>query len=749
MSLKIRKILPLLVLLGALTARAEDLAQYVDPMIGTSGHGHTFPGATAPFGLVQVSPDTGIQDWDWCSGYHYSDTSIMGFSHTHLSGTGVGDLGNILFVPQVGAIKWEPGTKQDPDSGYRSRFSHKNEKAEAGYYSVKLDNSEILVELTATERAAMHRYTFPKAEKGTLLIDLTHKIFRGGAKFAGELKIENPTTVSGWQNTDGWSPNKTYYFVAEFSQPIVSSEFRAEEKTSGDDESIAGKHIKGAFTFDVKPEQPLLIKVGISATGVEGARKNLTEIGAKTFDEIRAATRGKWNDQLNSIEVDTPSTEQKRIFYTALYHLMIAPSLYNDVDGSYTGADRKVHPNPGFDYYSTMSIWDIFRAAAPLYTFIEPERVPDFLKTMLTHFEQSPTKQLPIWPLAANETFCMIGYHSVPIIVDAYFKGFRDFDPKKALEAMKVSANSREGHEDYAKKGYISSGGHDRQGVSTTLEYAYDDWCIAQFAKAIGDEKTAEEYTKRSQNYRNVFDPNGFARGHTEEGKWMEPFDPVRVTNEVYTEGNSWQWSWSVMHDVPGLVEVMGGRDVFINKLDKMWVTEGEMNPDKLDVTGLIGQYAQGNEPSHHIAYLYDYVGEPWKTQKWVREIISTMYSDKPDGLSGNEDCGQMSAWYIFNAMGFYPVNPASGIYMIGSPLFPKVSMNMVRDGKKATFTVESENSSAENIYIQSATLNGKPLDRTWITYREIAAGGTLKFVMGPKPNTSWGVKEQPPVSGY
>ncbi len=744
----------LLATVFSLRAAGSGPAAFVDPLIGTAAHGHIFPGATAPFGMVQVSPDTGIHEWDRCSGYHYDDKGLLGFSHTHLSGTGAGDLGNLLFLPMQGEIQWDPkstgkSTRLRPDDGYRAKFSHANEHAAPGYYSVKLSNSNILVELTATARTAVHRYTFPKSGPASVFIDLNHKISPPDKpNFDGELKVENPHTISGWQHTDGWSNNKTFYFVAEFSEPIDGSTLQVEDKPVKGKEA-AGKKVRGAINFQVASGRPLVMKIGVSPISVEGARKNLqAEVGAKKFDEVRAATLADWNAQLSKIAIESPNAAQKRTFYTALYHTMVTPNLYNDADGSYVGADRKVHPNPGFNYYSTFSLWDTFRAANPLYTLIEPERVRDFLKTMLVHFEQSPNRQLPIWPLCANETWCMIGYHSVPVIVDAWFKGLADpADSQRILTAMKTSANSREGHEEYARGGYVFAGEKDSQGASRTLEYAFDDWCIAQFADAIGAKDDAKTYYARSQNYRKIYDEKtGFMRGRGKDGEWVKEFEPTKVNTNAYTEGNAWQYTWSVMQDVPGLIDLMGGGQAFLKKLDALWATEG-VESHVPDVTGLIGQYAHGNEPSHHIAYLYDFAGQPWKTQKWTRQIMDTMYSDKPDGLSGNEDCGQMSAWYVFSALGLYPVNPASGIYMIGSPLFPKASVTLGTD--KKTFTVSSKNNSPENAYIQSATLNGQPLDRAWITHRELMAGGALEFVMGSKPNKTWGAKTTPPVTGY
>ncbi len=723
-------------------------------MIGTAAHGHTFPGATAPFGMVQVSPDTGNQGWDRCSGYNYKDDTILGFSHTHLSGTGCGDLGNLLFFPFAGDIPWKPGPTKDtgdrllPPTGYRAHFRHANEHAEAGYYRVKLDESGTVVELTATKRAAVHRYTFARSGAAGVLIDLASKLHPGDdASFDGALKLEGPHTVSGWQRTDGWSSDKTFYFVADFSVAIDDCTLRTQEKPVAG-KSVAGRDVRGVFGFKTAAGQAVTVKIGISPISIEGARKNLrAEIGANDFDQVRTLARADWNRQLSRIAVESSDAPQKRTFYTALYHTMVTPNLYNDADGRYIGPDRQVHANPGFEYYSTFSLWDTFRAANPLYTLIEPERVRDFVDTMLAHFEESPEKQLPVWTLCANDTWCMIGYHSVPVIADAWFKGLVNADKNRLLEAMTASANAREGHEEYGRQGFVSGGFRDAQGASRTLEYAYDDWCIAQFADAIGAKNDAKTYRARAGNFRKIYDPKtGFMRARDKEGKWLGKFNPTTVDFDAYTEANAWQYTWSVMQDVPGLIDLTGGPAAFTKKLDEMWTIK-TVESGISDVTGLIGQYAQGNEPSHHIAYLYDWVGEPWKTQKWTREIVSTMYSDQPDGLCGNEDCGQMSAWYVFSALGLYPVNPASGVYMIGSPIFPRATL-VVGLGKKA-FVIETKNAAPKNIYIQSAFLDGKPLDRAWITHRELTAGGRLEFVMGPNPNKAWAVEAGPPLTGY
>jgi alpha-1,2-mannosidase, putative len=743
-----------LVTSAAISAPIPGPAAFVDPFIGTAGHGHTFPGATVPFGMVQVSPDTGLNGWDRCSGYHSDDTTLLGFSHTHLSGTGASDLGNILFMPSMGEVVWDPipggrtGSGLRHDDGYRERIDRSEEKASPGYYTIKL--KDVRVELTASERAAMHRYTFANSGNASLLIDLAQKIHGGDRPNAeGTLTIENPTTVSGSQRTGGWGGDKTWYFVAQFSEPIVGNDFRVDgSKVEG--KKAEGNRVRGSLDFKVRAAKPLVIKVGLSPTSIEAARRNLEkEIGGKDFDAVRTAAVEKWNKELGRFAIETKNDAEKRTFFTAVYHAMIAPNLYNDADGTYIGPDREVRKDPGYNYYSTFSLWDTFRAAHPLFTLVQPERTKDFLKTMVRHYELSSFKQLPVWTLTGNDNWCMIGYHSIPVIVDAYFKGYTDFDTDKALEGMISSSNRREGAQHYAEKGWVPASDDHAQGASRTLEYAYDDWCIARFAEALGKKDIAAEYDKRAKNYLNVFDKEaGLMRGRLEDGSWKEPYDPTVVDTSSFTEGNAWQYSWTVMQDVPALIELMGGPEKFTAKLDEMWETEN-MQSHLPDVTGLIGQYAHGNEPSHHVAYLYDFAGKPWLTQKWVRRVMKEMYTDKRDGICGNEDCGQMSAWYVFSALGFYPVNPASGIYMIGSPLFAKAGIKVGPENNPKTFVVIAEKNSPENIYIQSATLNGKPLDRAWITHKELAAGGELKFVMGSKPNEAWGAKNLPPAMGY
>lgn len=711
----------------------KDLTKYVDPFIGTGGHGHTYPGATVPFGLVQLSPDTGIEGWDWCSGYHYSDNSIMGFSHTHLSGTGATDYADILFMPTVGKVKIIPGSKENPDEGYRSRFSHKNEIAKPGYYSVKLDDYNIKVELTATERCGFHKYTFPKSNQSNIIIDLQHGLDND---WEGYINIVDSRKIEGVRKSSGWAKEHYIYFYAEFSKPFNRYQLYDDEQPVDQKNNLSGKNIKAALSFSTDESEVILVKVGVSAVDIAGARKNLqAEIPHFDFNKIVKDANAKWQSELNKIVVEGGTDNQKKIFYTALYHTLITPNLFNDVDGRYYGMDRKIHSVKGFDYYTVFSLWDTFRALHPLLTIIDKKRSGDFVKTLLAKFEEGGL--LPVWELASNETWTMIGYHSIPVIFDAYMKGIADFDYDLALTAMKRSAErDQHGLRLYQERGFIPAD-KENESVSKTLEYCYDDWCIAQFAKSIGNENDHKTYNARSLFYKNLFDEStGFFRGKLSNGKWIEPFNPKEV-NAIYTEASAWQYNFFVPHDVKGLIELIGGNQKFIDKLDQMFnesdVLEGRHQPD---ITGLIGQYAHGNEPSHHVAYLYNYAGAPWKTQERVRNIMNSLYTDKPDGLCGNDDCGQLSAWYVFSAIGFYPVCPGQNIYPLGSPIFDKVTINL-EDGKK--FVITSKDNSEKNIYVKSVKLNGKKIDSPFITHQQIMDGGSIEFEMTDLPNKDWG----------
>ena len=700
-------ILFLILLVPAQVSAQRDLTRYVNPFVGTGGHGHTFPGAIVPFGMVQLSPDTRLTGWDGCSGYHYSDSVVYGFSHTHLSGTGISDYGDVLLMPSVGERV-----------NRTSRFSHQNEKASPGYYSVRLDDHNILVELTATARTGMHRYTFPATDEANILLDLDHRDKLLDSKF----QLLDLTTVIGWRRSQAWAQDQIVYFAIQFSEPISGLSHEKKPK-------------KVLFRFDASDGKPVLVRVGISAVSTDGALRNLrAELNHWDFDKVKADAEAAWNRELSKITVTGGSYAQLTNFYTSIYHAMTAPNIFMDVDGQYRGRDFKTHKATDFTNYTVFSLWDTFRAAHPLYTIIDTKRTRDFIKTFLVQYEQGG--RLPVWELAANETDTMIGYHAVSVIADAAAKGIDGFDLKRAFVAMRHSAELRHyGLGAYTDNGLIGTE-DERESVSKVLEYAYDDWCIAQVARMVGDTENYNRYLARAQRYKNVFDSQtGFMRPRT-NGGWTEPFDPREVTFH-FTEANSWQYTFFVPQDVNGLIDRLGGREKFVRKLDQMFEAESRTTGrEQADITGLIGQYAHGNEPSHHIAYLYNYAGKPWKTQFRVRQIMDQFYKPTPDGLIGNEDCGQMSAWYVLSAAGFYPVTPGSTTYAIGSPLFPEVELNL-ENGK--TFTIRARNVSARNIYIQSAKLNGRPYRKSYFDHADLVAGGELIFEMGSKPNFRWG----------
>ncbi len=701
------------------------LTDYVNPFIGTGGHGHTYPGATVPFGMVQLSPDTRLEGWDGCSAYHASDSVIYGFSHTHLSGTGCSDYGDILVMPVTGTVNLE-------NYGYASPFNKTEEFASPGYYRVRLLKGQIDAELTSTARVGVHRYTFTEAGLSNIVIDLKHrdKVLESGLKVSGNDEVE------GFRISQAWAARQMVYFVAKFSKPFESYTLSNGGQLSKELNEVNGDNIKSFFTFKITDREQILVKVGISGVSIEGARKNLeAEVPGWDFDTIVNKASLEWNSALGKIKAEEGTHEQQVIFYTALYHTMLQPNIYNDVNGQYRGRDLKVHKAEGFDYYTVFSLWDTYRAANPLYTIIEPERVNDFINTFLRQYDDGG--MLPVWELSGNETGCMVGYHAVPVIADAWQKGIRGFDGNKALEAMKHSAEQDHlGLKYYKAKGYIPA---DREGesVSKTLEYAYDDWCIATMAKSLDKQNDYKTYLIRAQNYKNLFDRvSGFMRAKSNE-TWFTPFDPAEV-NFNYTEANAWQYSFYVPHDIGGLMMLLGGRDKFAIKLDELFSADSKTTGrDQPDITGLIGQYAHGNEPSHHMAYLYDYAGTPWKTQELVHRICTDFYKNSRDGLIGNEDCGQMSAWYVFSAMGFYPVTPGSDIYAFGSPIFPKVTISL---GNGKNFTIRAINVNERNFYIQSASLNGKPHTKCYISHADIIKGGELRFNMGPQPNKAWGV---------
>ena len=721
----------LLILSSSLLAqtRERNLTRLVDPFVGTGGHGHTFPGATLPFGMVQLSPDTRLRGWDGCSGYHYSDHIIYGFSHTHLSGTGIPDYGDILLMPTVGDIHFD----SNPDvagKGYASRFSHQNEGARPGYYSVRLDDDNIFAEMTTTNRVGFHRYTFPKSDRANIILDLVHR----DRVLESYLQIIDNTHVAGFRRSEAWAKDQIVYFVLEFSRPFVESSLNSAGNVTTAKEG-RGTDLKAAFRFSTQEGAPVLVKVGISAVSIDGARENLTsEISHWDFERIKTDADRTWNTELAKIIVTGGNENHLKNFYTALYHSMLAPNLFMDVDRHYRGRDFKTHRAKGFDNYTVFSLWDTFRAAHPLYTIIDQRRTRDFINTFLAQYEQGG--RLPVWELAANETDTMIGYHSVSVIADAAAKEIDGFDRKLALKAMKHSAGLKHfGLADYADHGFMGME-EERESVSKTLEYAYDDWCIAEFARREGQTDDYERFSGRAQYYKNVFDPaSGFMRPRT-NAQWLAPFDP-REVDFNFTEANSWQYTFFVPHDISGLMTLMGGKPAFAAKLDALFAASSKTTGrEQADITGLIGQYAHGNEPSHHMAYLYNYANQPWKTQARVRQIMDGFYQPTPDGLIGNEDCGQMSAWFVLSAAGFYPVTPGAPSYAIGSPLFPQVRFNL-ENGK--SFVIRARRVSKNNLYIQSATLNGRPYLKSFITHKDLMSGGELIFEMGPRPNLNWG----------
>ena len=725
-------LLSLLAVFPAILFAQKSPANYVNTFIGTGGHGHTYPGATMPFGMVQLSPDTRLEGWDGCGGYHYDDNYIYGFSHTHLNGTGVPDLCDILVIPTTGETRWNNGSDGKP--GYGSHFKHSSESSEPGYYKVFLDDYSVTAELTATTRAGMHCYSFPAGTQSNILVDLFHR----DEVLESSLKVISDTQIEGLRRSRSWAENQYVYFVAEFSKPFASYEIAVDNQTQAGIKSAENKkNIKAIFHFSTSAGEKIYVKVGISAVNEDGARRNLkTEIPGWDFWQVRSNAKASWNKELSIIQVEGGTDQQKTVFYTALYHTMVNPNTYMDVDGSYRGRDLKVHNDTHFTNYTVFSLWDTYRACHPLMTIIDQKRTLDYIKTFLIQYDQGGL--LPVWELAGNETFCMIGYHSVPVIVDAYLKGIKDFDTEKAFAAMHKSA-TREGNPGLKaldQFGYISTG-DESESVSKTLEYAYDDWCIAQFAKSLGKNDEYKYFVKRGQNYKNMFDSStGFMRARS-NGGWFNPFDPFEV-NFNYTEANSWQYSFSAVQDMNGFIQLHGGKQNLVKKLDQLFTVSSKTSGrDQSDITGLIGQYAHGNEPSHHIAYLYPFVGQPWKTQKLVHQVMNTLYHNNPDGLSGNEDCGQMSAWAVMSALGFYQVTPGTDEYVIGTPWFSKVTINL-ENGK--SFIIKANGVSTNNFYIQSATLNGKSYGASFLKHQDIMNGGELSFAMSSKPNKKWGV---------
>ncbi len=727
-----------LIVLGCSTKKPDTPFGNVDTFIGTGGHGHTYPGASVPFGLVQLSPDTRKDSWDGCSGYHYSDTIIYGFSHTHLSGTGVGDYGDIRLFPSNGKLKTNVFYDGDLEKGYGSEFTHEMEKSEPGYYAVYLLESEIFASLTTTEHCGFHKYMFPKSEESHILLDLVESV-KSERINSAEINIINDSIISGYRLSSGWANNQYIYFYAQFSKPFKSWGISVNGLKTENLSSAKSDSLKAWFNFNTSAKETILVKVGISMVDVEGAKNNLeNEIPDWNFKNIRQKVKIAWEKQLDKIEVSGGSREQRKVFYSALYHSFLAPNISSDFDHRYRGHDNKIHKSESFKMHTVFSLWDTFRALHPLFTIVQREKTTDLINSMLDMYKHDGL--LPVWELAACETNCMIGYNAVPVIVDAYAKGICGFDEKVALEAMKASASSAKfGLGFYNSKGYIPA---DKEGesVSKTLEYAYDDWCIAEMARLTNNKEVSEEFSKRAQYYKNIFDKeSGFFRGKG-NGRFVQPFDPTEV-NFMLTEANTWQYNFFVPQDVNTHIDLLGGDKKYEAKLDSLFSADaGLSGRQQSDITGLIGQYAHGNEPSHNMAYLYPFVGKPWKTQKIVRQIMDELYTDKPDGLSGNEDCGQMSAWYVLSAMGFYPVTPGTDKYIIGSPIFDTVSIKLENGN---VFQLIANNNSDENIYIQLVTYNGKEWAKSFITHKMIMDGGRLIFEMGDKPNKNWGSKKE------
>jgi predicted alpha-1,2-mannosidase len=762
----------------AVSVQTKDPVDYVDPFIGTDFFGHTFPGACLPYAMVHLSPDVNNQGWTYCAGYAYSGNSIMGFSHTHWSGVGMVNGGEILIMPAVGdKLQVIPGSINNPGEGYRSRFDHEDESASAGYYSVFLKDCRVKAELTSTRRAGFHRYTFPKSNNSRIIIDLGHNIGTMKTDGKSELKIVNNNMIEGVKSAGLGK----VYFVAEFSKPFAYyGTFDIGYKTPESDGGIfpykngeTGDKIGAFVYFKTSENEQVLVKVGISYVSIEGAGKNLNEeIPGWDFDQTRRNAREIWNRELSKIKIDGTTEDNKQIFYTSLYHSILAQYISQDVDGKYSGPDGKVHEAKGYDYYGSFSCWDTYRTQHPLLTLIAKDHVNDFIKSIV-----AKTKEygwLPAQHFLNVFGEAMVGDHLVPIIVDAYMKGFRDFDVdfiynamrKKALELpsppLPVSAG-RSGLKYYMEVGYTPI---DKvtEAVSNTLEMAYDDWCIAQLAKELGKKDDYILFLNRAHNYEKLWDPETeFMRPKKYDGTWLESlngheqeiikegdhsyykyFDPLLVgrrPNRHYTESNAWQYIWAVQHDIQGLIALFGCNKEFISKLDTFFTMSPDITPPKyIGVVGTVGQYVQGNQPSHHVAYLYNYAGAPWKTQERVRHVTEELYRIGPGGICGNEDMGSLSSWYVFSALGFYPVTPGSTYYVIGSPMFREVTIDL---GNNKVFVISALNNSKENKYIQSAALNGKVMTRTWISQKEITDGGVLRFEMGREPNKKWGCKPE------
>ena len=761
-------LLAAVIILPMLSVQADqvsDKVSYVNPMIGTEGMGHTFPGACAPFGIVQLSPDTdtiphnidGVYQgkvYEYCAGYQHTDNTIVGFSHTHLSGTGHSDLGDLLIMPQTGVLQLNPGTKDDPDSGYRQRFSHDTEQASPGYYAVTLNDAGIKAELTATQRVGVHKYTYPKGSDQRIILDLLHGLYNYDGKVLwSTLRVENDTLLTGMRLTDGWARTNYTYFAISFSKPISSYGYqdRKPEKYVGfwrkfdryhNFPDMAGRSMVAYFNFDKDQSHELVVKVALSAVSTEGAKKNLqAEAAGKSFEAICQETREAWNRELSVIDCNG-TNDQKAMLYTSLYHTMINPSIYMDVDRQYRGVDGNIHTADDFDNYTVFSVWDTYRAEHPLLGLLKPSRNTNMAKSMIHHQQQQALGMLPVWSLMGNEGWCMTGYHSVTVLADAIVKG-ADIDKEEALNAMVQTATNPyfPSVTDYMRLGYAPFD-TDNTAASNTLEYSFDDWTIYAAAKATGNEQIAATFMKRALNYRNTYDPSiGFASPRYLNGEFKKDLDPYQTYGEGFIEGNSWNFSFHVPHDVNGLIQTMGGEQAFLDKLNRLFVMDlpEKYYADNEDITAecLVGGYVHGNEPSHHVPYLYAWTATPWKTQEWLRTILNKMYRNHIRGLGGNDDCGQMSAWYIFSSMGFYPVAPGTDQYVLGAPYLPYMKVTL-ENGH--TVEIKAPKISDKNRYVQRVRINGQPYSKLYITHSQLTEGCTIEFDMGPKPNKKRGL---------
>lgn len=740
---------------------AQDNSRYVNPFIGTDHMGHTFPGPSLPWGFVQLSPDTDTvpystgngynpKVYEYCAGYQYKDPTIVGFSHTHLHGTGHSDLGDFLLIPGTGPVRLNPGTSDHPEKGYRSRYNKSTEQAEAGYYSVVLEDYGVKAELTATRRTGVHRYTWSGAEDKWVLLDMVHGIYNYDGKVIwSSLRVINDTLVTGYRQTNGWARQRFIYFAMSFSHPVKSyalvnldkeiyGGFWRRWKMDENFPERSGRKLKAVFRFDLQDGESLIVKVALSGVSCEGALKNLqAEAAPFGFDELKHMARQAWNDELDCFSVQA-SENDKVIFYTALYHSMLTPNIYQDVDGQYRGLDGEIHRAVGFTNYTVFSLWDTFRGLHPLMVLLKPSLSTDFINSMLAHADQSIHSILPIWSHHANDNWCMTGYHSLPVIADAWVKGIRGFDPDKALQSMVRSATYKpyEGLKEYMRLGYIPAQASGVS-VSTTLEYAYDDYTLMRMAESLGKDSLAKVFKARSLNWRNLFDyESGFMRPKLANGHFVKTFDPLDTHKQGFIEGNAWTYSLFVPHDPAGLIQIMGGEQKFVQRLDSLFSMELPeiyyANTEDIDKVGIMGNYVHGNEPGHHIPYFYNFTHQPWKTGERVEQILSTFYKNSPSGLCGNDDCGQMSAWYIFSVMGFYPFCPGNDEYAVGKPYFDKISVKLENGGM---LNISVKNKSKENRYVREIWLNGKRLEKPFLHHEDIVHGADIIFVMGKRPH--------------